>query len=119
MAIPNRGHKPRGQTSVGRALRPPEVPVYRPGAVSVFPGGIGTRNLRVLVAREYGFPSWPKLKGTWIPAAVLSPAQQLTAGKCCITEHDDRSRARRRSESVMRHQAECERPKPVHAGCGV
>jgi hypothetical protein len=33
---------------VGRALRPPEIPVYRSGAASVFTGGIGTRNLRVL-----------------------------------------------------------------------
>ena len=39
-------------------------------------------------------------------------------GKCCIADHDGRSRARRRFESAMRHQAECERPKPVPAGCG-
>jgi C4-dicarboxylate-specific signal transduction histidine kinase len=39
-------------------------------------------------------------------------------GKCCITGYDDRSRVKRRFESVMRHQVECERPKPVHAGCG-
>ena len=80
---------------VGRALRPPEIPVYRPGAVSVSTGKLRRRaqrrrgsqttarhrrvafdryvvNLAALrhitaawpgVAREYGFPSWPKLKG--------------------------------------------------------
>ena len=38
-------------------------------------------------------------------------------GKVLHHRTANRSRARRRFELAMRHQAECERPKPVHAGC--
>ena len=65
---------------VGRALRPPEIPVYRPDAVSVSTGGIGTRNLRVLWWRVSTLPQLAEAEGArGIPDAMLLPAQQLTA----------------------------------------